>query len=248
MKILISPSKTQNKNIDDKLSKQENLLFLNESKFLNQELLNNLNNKDIKSWLEINNQNLFNETKKDIENYLSNSCYKAIEFYDGLQFKNIKYSELNENQKSLLNDNLIIVSAFYGLVFPNSYIKPYRLMMGSKIKLSSHKNLYDFWFDKLNQKLLEINEDKLIINLCSGEYSKVLDYSKLNIINVDFKLFKNNKYVSLSTFSKQCRGAFINEFVKVNFDLLKIKSLNILGFEFNQELSNDKNIIFTKNY
>ena len=69
--------------------------------------------------------------------------YLAIEFYDGLQFKNIEYNLFSEKQKILLNQTLIIISAFYGMVFCDSYIKPYRLMLGSQMKINN-QSLYEF--------------------------------------------------------------------------------------------------------
>ncbi|BAC44417.1 YaaA family protein [Malacoplasma penetrans] len=248
MKILISPSKTQNKNIDSFSNNEENILFTNKTNELNDLLIKSINNEKFNSWLELKNNSLIEETIKDIKEFKNNKAYKAIEFYDGLQFKNILYSQLSETQKTKLNESLIIISGFYGIVFPNSYIKPYRLMLGSKINIPNYKNLYDFWFKEFNQKLEELNPDKLIINLASGEYSKLIDNSIFNVINVDFKLFKSNKYVSLSTFSKQCRGYFINQFLNINLDINKIKDLDILGFKFNNELSYKNNYIFTKAY
>lgn len=248
MKILISPSKTQNKKIDSFSNNEENILFSNKTNELNDLLINSIKNKKFNSWLELKNNSLIEETIKDIKDFKNNKAYKAIEFYDGLQFKNILYSQLSETQKEKLNESLIIISGLYGIVFPNSYIKPYRLMLGSKIDIPNYKNLYDFWFKEFNQKLEELNPDKLIINLASGEYSKLIDNSIFNVINVDFKLFKSNKYVSLSTFSKQCRGYFINQFLSISLDINKIKDLDILGFKFNNELSDKNNYIFTKTY
>lgn len=248
MKILISPSKTQNKLIENKQNNQENILFENKTKELNSILLNSINNKNFNSWLELKNDKLINQTIEDIKKFETNKAFKAIEFYDGLQFKNIFYHKLSNEQKQELNNHLIIISGFYGIVFPESFIKPYRLMLGSKIKLPNHKDLYDFWFKEFNEKLLELNPDKLIINLASSEYSKLIDESKFDVINIDFKLYKSNKYVSLSTFSKQCRGFFVNQFLKVNLDIKDIKNLDILGFTYNEDLSNKNSYMFTKKY
>ena len=52
----------------------------------------------------------------------------------------------------------------------------------------------------------------------------------------------------MSTYSKQCRGNFIKNFLKVNLNIKEITKLNILGFTYNKDLSNATKIIFTKNY
>ncbi|MDE5767009.1 MAG: YaaA family protein [Malacoplasma sp.] len=247
MKILISPSKTQNLNIKNKSSSESNIFFKSETKQINQTLLENIDNKNFNKFLEIKNSSLKEQTIFNIKNYETNQSYYAIEFYDGLQFKNIEYDLISQQEKNLLNQSLIIISAYYGIVFCNSYIKPYRLMLGSQIEINN-QSLYEFWFKKFNQKLLEINPDKTIINLASAEYSKLIDYSMFKVIDIDFKLLKNGKYVSMSTYSKQCRGNFIKNFLKVNLNIKEIAKLDILGFTYNKDLSNETKIIFTKNY
>lgn len=247
MKILISPSKTKNLNVTNKNQSETNLFFKNQTLKINEFLLANISNKNFDKYLEIKNQTLKNETIFNIKNYHNNSAYLAIEFYDGLQFKNIEYNLFSEKQKNLLNQTLIIISAFYGMVFCDSYIKPYRLMLGSQMKINN-QSLYEFWYKQFNKKLLEINPDKTIINLASFEYSKLINYSMFKVIDIDFKLLKNNKYVSLSTYSKQCRGNFIRKFIENDLNIEAIKKFNILGFSFNNELSNHTKYVFTKKY
>lgn len=244
MLILISPSKTQNKKCFE-TANTDTSLFKKQTSYLLDSLVSNIDNQNLSDWLEIkNNPKLLKTTIDDIKNYKTNKAYKAIEFYSGLQFKNIYYRNLNDNQQELINNHLLIMSAFYGLVLPNQYIKPYRLMMGSQIKLNNYKDLYQLWSNEINNYLLKQN--KLIINLTSQEYGKILDQDLLNIVNIDFKVFKNNKYISVATMSKQCRGNFIYQFSLVNFDLTKLKELDVLGFKYNKELSDNKNYIFTK--
>lgn len=245
MIIVISPSKTQNlksqvtKDNDTKHFPQETLL-------INDELKNKIYSNDFNNYLEIKNKKLYELTIENINNFNFNKAYMAINFYNGLQFKNINYDKLDSKTQNLINDKLIILSAYYGIVRPNDFIKPYRLMMGSKI-LIENKILYDFWFFKINKMLKKINNDNLILNLASNEYSKILDNDLFNIINIDFKVQKNEfNYVSISTFSKQCRGNFIKEFAKINFDMNKIFDMDILGFKYNKSISNNKNIIYTK--
>lgn len=245
MIIVISPSKTQNLKLISN-TKNDNKNFANETTIINNELKKKIDDKKFDEWLEIKNEKLHSLVVNNIINFAKNNSYKAISFYDGLQFKNINYDGLCLKYQNLINDKLIILSAYYGLVKPTDFIKPYRLMMGSKV-LIENKSLYDFWFSKINKALKKLNNDNVILNLASNEYSKILDHNLFNIINIDFKIEKeNNKYVSISTFSKQCRGNFIKEFSMLNFDFEKIFDLDILGFKYNKSLSNKNNIIYTK--
>ena len=56
-------------------------------------------------------------------------------------------------------------------------MKPYRLEMGTKLKTSEGKDLYEFWGDKIQKNILnDLKKQKsdLIINLASKEYFSVL--------------------------------------------------------------------------
>ena len=60
--------------------------------------------------------------------------------YSGLDSESIK-----EDKLEFLQDNLRIISGYYGLLRPFDKILPYRLEMGTKLSNSSGKNLYEFW-------------------------------------------------------------------------------------------------------
>ena len=60
-------------------------------------------------------------------------------------------------------DSIRILSGLHGILRPFDLIMPYRLEMGTKLKNSRGKNLYDFWGDSvtnlLNKSLEENNSD-----------------------------------------------------------------------------------------
>ena len=66
--------------------------------------------------------------------------------YQGLDAYTIPVDKLDQ-----LQDTLRILSGLYGILKPLDLIQPYRLEMGTTLKVGRKKNLYEFW-----KKLLTI--------------------------------------------------------------------------------------------
>ena len=80
---------------------------------------------------------------------------------------------LSRDALEYLQDNLRILSGFYGILKPLDGVVPYRLEMQSKFINYKNKDLYEYWADKIANSLFE--ETNLIINLASKEYSKCVE-------------------------------------------------------------------------
>ena len=77
------------------------------------------------------------------------------------------YSLSNEKMESM-QDKLRILSGLYGILKPLDEIRPYRLEMGTSLKLGTHKNLYSYWKTKLTAQLnAELKQGELVVNLAS---------------------------------------------------------------------------------
>lgn len=221
--------------------------FKDESKeILN--ILKNLDKNQIEKIMKIKGE-LLEETYNNIINYDSLSVVKAINLYNGVAFKKLELESYNSRELEYLNNSLIILSAMYGALNPFDNIKKYRLDMTMKI---SENSLYSFWSEKvtvyINELLLQDNE-KILLNLASNEYSKMINKKSLNfkMITIDFKEFKNGKYSSVSSFSKQRRGMMLNYLIKNQItNIEEIKKFNEDRYSFNSELSNENTIIFSR--
>ena len=221
--------------------------FKDESKeILN--ILKNLDKNQIEKIMKIKGE-LLEETYSNIINYELNPEIKAINLYNGVAFKKLELESYNSKELEYLNNSLIILSAMYGALNPFDNIKKYRLDMTMKI---SENSLYSFWSEKvtvyINELLLQDNE-KILLNLASNEYSKMINKKSLNfkMITIDFKEFKNGKYSSVSSFSKQRRGMMLNYLIKNQItNIEEIKKFNEDRYSFNSELSNENTIIFSR--
>lgn len=246
MKIIFSPSKEMKVGeLNSPFSFSPK--FKDESKeILN--ILKNLDKNQIEKIMKIKGE-LLEETYNNIINYDSLSVVKAINLYNGVAFKKLELESYNSRELEYLNNSLIILSAMYGALNPFDNIKKYRLDMTMKI---SENSLYSFWSEKVTayiNELLSQDSDKILLNLASNEYSKLINKKSLNfkMITVDFKEFKNGKYSSISSFSKQGRGMMLDYLIKNQItNIEEIKKFNEDRYSFNSELSNENTIIFSR--
>ena len=106
--------------------------------------------------------------------------------------------------------------------------------------------MYNFWKKEINEYISKsLAKDEVLLNLASGEFSKLIDTKKINMINLDFKEEKDGTYKSVSTYSKKARGQFLNYLIKNQVSNIEnIKKMELNGYSLNEELSDKKNFIF----
>ncbi len=247
MKIIFSPSKEM-RNINF----FKNLEYTNKPIF-NSAMLQILNRlrtfskEEISSIMKVKNT-ILDDTLKNINNFEKNEESPALFLYTGVAFKELELSKYNNKDFEFIKDKLFILSAFYGLSKPFTMIKKYRLDMTMKIFDIS---FYEFWKKDINdfiEKELNNDKDGILLNLASGEFSKIIDKKRIKtIINIDFKEYRDNKYISVSSYSKQARGAFLNIIIKNKIeDIKSLKNISFNNYKLNLELSDDFNFIFTR--
>ena len=245
MKIIFSPSKEMR---EENIFKNKKIEFT-ESKFKDKTniLIDILKEKSI---FEIENimklkGELLNKTYKDIQDYDKLKSIPAISMYYGVSFKELNLEDYSEKSLKYLKNNLLILSALYGVSLAFDLLKKYRLDMTMSI---IDKGLYNFWKKDINDYISNILvKDEILLNLASSEFSKMIDSKKISIINIDFKEEKDGIYKSVSTYSKKARGQFLNYLVKNEIGNLEdIKKIKLDGYSLNNTLSDEKNFIFTR--
>jgi len=245
MKIIFSPSKEMR---EENIFKNKKIKFT-ESKFKDKTsiLIKTLNKKSID---EIGNimklkGELLNNTYKDIQNYDKLKYIPAISMYYGVSFKELELEDYSEKSLKYLENNLLILSALYGASLAFDLLKKYRLDMTMSI---IDKGLYNFWKKDINDYISNIlDKGEILLNLASGEFSKLIDNKKIPMINIDFKEEKDGTYKSVSTYSKKARGKFLNYLVKNQIsNLEEIVKIKLDGYNLNKDLSDEKNLIFTR--
>ena len=245
MKIIFSPSKEmREENIfEQKIEEHTMPRFEEKTLFLNKKLKN-------KSLDEIANimklkGNLLEKTYENIKNFDKLKSIPAISMYYGVAFKELDLIDYSKENLNYLADNVFILSAFYGASSPFDLLKNYRLDMTMNIL---EGGLYNFWKKDINDYLQSIlKKDEILLNLASGEFSKLIDKKVIDIISLDFREEKNGIFKSVSSYSKQARGKFLDYIIKNRIeDVEKIKNIEIAGYKFNENLSDERNFIFIR--
>jgi len=247
MILVISPSKTMD--FDSETIEISNSVSLNKKTNKILEKLKTFSKGELSKTMKLKG-NLLEKTYLNIQNFEDNFSKKAISAYTGTVFKEIKYETYSKDELSFLNEHLIILSAFYGILSPFDLIFPYRL--DPTMKIFKKLSLYDYWKDFIAEKLVQIFQDgdeEFLINLASSEYIKMIDKKKFKhtVIDIEFKEFRNNKYSSISTYAKKARGIMTDYIIRKKLSLPEeIKLFDKDGYSFNKELSSETKYVFTR--
>lgn len=252
MKIIISPAKSLDfeSNVPTSLHTQPQ--FLEQSEKLNKKLKTLSKNK-LADLMSISDDlaTLNFERNQEWETPFSpENAKQAIYAFTGEVFRGIDVNSLDEKKIPLLQENLRILSGLYGLLKPLDLIQPYRLEMGTKLKVGRAENLYKFWDDAVANALNdELDDDELLINLASSEYFKVLPKKVLKVpmITPVFKDFKNGQYKTIMTFAKKARGLMVRYIIDNNVKTIEeLKGFNVENYRFSEEMSKGNDLVFTR--
>ena len=114
---------------------------------------------------------LLDENKAFIEGWKVAGAAPAIELYNGLAFRWLKQVEGWREGLDYGSKHVRILSALYGAVAPDAYVKPYRLDMLRPLRVDG-KSLKAYWKSEWAE-LFE--EDETVVNCASDEFSTLLD-------------------------------------------------------------------------
>jgi len=165
--------------------------------------------------------------------------------YIGLDAYSLPLDKMNQ-----LQNKLRILSGQYGILKPLDLMQPYRLEMGTKLKVGQKDNLYQYWGSKVTDELnSELVDDEVLLNLASNEYFKVIKPKllKVPIITPVFKDYKDGKLKMISFFAKKARGLMVRYIIDHAIEKVEdLKGFNYDGYAFDANLSNEKELVFTR--
>lgn len=255
MLILLSPSKTQDFENKPLITESKISRFLQETTKLSK-VMKNFSATDLSKLMKVSekiaklNFDRFQSWNADFSQ--SENEKQAIFAFKGDVYRGFDLENWTPEDYNFAESSLRIISGFYGIITPQTLIKPYRLEMGTRLKFGKYKNLYEFWSEKLTKKLakeLEKNNEKIILNLASNEYSKAVNLAKFGdkVIDIYFKVMKNGKYKTIGIYAKRQRGKMANWVIENKItkkdDLVYYPDNN---FKFSDKLSNNNGLVFVK--
>lgn len=252
MKIVISPAKsldTTSKIPTDTYTQPQ---FLEQSeKLVN--VLKSKSAKDLSKLMKIS-DNLGQLNYERNQNwslpFTKENARQAIYTFTGDVYKGFDVATLPLEKLDMLQSTLRILSGQYGLLKPLDLMQPYRLEMGTKLKVGTKENLYKFWDDTLTNALNEeLKEDEVFVNLASNEYFKAIQPKQLKVpvITPVFKELKGDTYKVIAIFAKKARGLMTRFIIDNNITTVDgIKSFNVEGYGFDANLSTETELVFTR--
>jgi cytoplasmic iron level regulating protein YaaA (DUF328/UPF0246 family) len=182
--------------------------------------------------------------------FTTKNARPAIYAFNGDVYTGFDAYTLPVTKLTKLQDSLRILSGLYGLLKPLDLIQPYRLEMGTQLKVGKHKNLYEYWKSTITQSLKEeLKEGELFVNLASKEYFDAVDAKALNVpvIVPEFKDYKDGELRMVSFYAKKARGMMVRYIIDKNVKTLKgLKGFDYDGYRFDPKLSEGNTLVFTR--
>lgn len=240
MKIVISPAKSldfETKLPTERFSQPE---FLEQSRKLNK-VLAKKKPKALSELMSISDnlaQLNWERNQQFSTPFTLDNSRPAVFTFNGDVYQGLDAFSISEDKLDTLQNTLRILSGLYGILKPLDLMQPYRLEMGTKLKVGRKNNLYEFWKETLTNHLNgELAENELFINLASNEYFSAIDSKKLKteIITPIFKDWKNDKLKVISFYAKKARGSMVRYIIdKGAKNMDDIRSFNYDDYEFSK--------------
>ncbi|WP_273567741.1 peroxide stress protein YaaA [Maribacter halichondriae] len=241
MKIVISPAKSLDFESTLPTSRYTQPNFLEQAEKLNKILVKK-KPKALSKLMDISDnlaQLNWERNQKFKTPFTTENARPAVYAFNGDVYQGLDAYTIAEKKLDKLQDTLRILSGLYGILKPLDLIQPYRLEMGTQLKVGRKKNLYEFWKKDLTAHLnYELEDDELFINLASNEYFGAIDEKQLKVpvITPIFKDWKNDNLKVISFFAKKARGSMVRYIIDSNAKTLNdIRGFNLDDYEFSKE-------------
>lgn len=167
--------------------------------------------------------------------------------YIGLDADTMKKKDLQFAQK-----HLRMLSGLYGVLKPLDRIQPYRLEMGTGLKIRRANSLYEFWGDTITDSLnaeLAGYKNPTLVNLASNEYFKSVKPEKIQapLVSPVFLDEKNGDFKIVSFFAKKARGSMARFIVDERIrDASSLVQFDRDGYKYNKKQSTADRPVFTR--
>ncbi|WP_298237963.1 peroxide stress protein YaaA [uncultured Algibacter sp.] len=252
MKLVISPAKSLNFESPLPTAQHTEAQFLKQSERLNK-LLKTKSARSLSKLMSISDalgQLNYERNQSWKLPFTTENSRPAVYTFNGDVYRGLDAYTIPQEKLGTLQNTVRILSGLYGVLKPTDLIQPYRLEMGTKLKVGVKKNLYEFWKKDITKALNEeLEDDELFLNLASNEYFKAIDTKalKVPVVTANFKDFKNGEYKMISFFAKAARGMMARYVVDTNAKTIDdLKGFNYGGYGFSEDMSKDNDLVFIR--
>lgn len=186
---------------------------------------------------------LLEENWLKIQNFKEPITYHAMDLYQGLAFRSFKQIVDWKEHRDYAVKHIRILSALYGAISPEEYVKPYRLDLTMSLKIEG-ETLKRYWKERI---VTSFEKGECIVNLASSEFSSLFNKKQYDWIDVDFFEKKEGVLKQHSTISKKARGKMAAWMMSHDVqNKSELQKFNIDGFAFDASLSRKSHYCFVK--
>lgn len=229
LKILFSDSKTQH---PATLKQRENTLFKDKSSQLF-ERISELDQSSLKHLLKLNDK----QAAEVYQRYQSSLTACPLDIFSGLSFRQLESNKYQGDEWIYLKRHLCILSAQYGVIRPQDFIRNYRLDF-----TVTPLSLKSFWKDDLNAYF----KNYQLLDLASQEFSSLIDPA-IAMHKVDIIDLIHGEEKRISANAKKVRGALLNLCVLHRLEELEgLKSFSPYGYHYNEQRSGASCTVFVR--
>ncbi|MEX1002716.1 MAG: peroxide stress protein YaaA [Crocinitomicaceae bacterium] len=256
MKVILSPAKSLNEAVNFDGRKATDLLFEEESEYLAKKL-KKLSQGQLKKLMSLS-DDLAELNYERFQNwslpFTADNAIPAGYMFSGAAYQTLDFPSLSQKEQQLGQDKLRILSGLYGLLRPLDLIQPYRLEMGTNLKVTPKvSNLYLFWKDKIREQLeKEVKADAcpILVNAASNEYAKAAQLGKMDVdvITTIFKdRSKDGSYKVNMTWAKRARGLMARFVIQNNLEKAEdLKAFDSDGYYFSPKESTAGEFVYLR--
>ncbi|NQY66828.1 MAG: peroxide stress protein YaaA [Flavobacteriales bacterium] len=182
----------------------------------------------------------------------SENSKQAVLAFSGEVYRGMNASSFEKKDFDFAQDHLRILSGLHGVLRPLDLIHPYRLEMGTKLKVGRKNNLYEFWQEIVSNEIsiqLDGHKNRILINLASNEYIKAVNLKSLDarVVTPVFKDWRNGEFKSIMTYAKVARGLMTGYIIKNRIEKAEgLKDFSINGYSYNKGMSSEDDFVFTR--
>jgi cytoplasmic iron level regulating protein YaaA (DUF328/UPF0246 family) len=177
---------------------------------------------------------------------------QAVLAFDGDVYDGLRARQLHPADLEWAQQHLRILSGLYGVLRPLDWMQPYRLEMGTALKVGTTANLYQYWGSRIAEHLnrvLAADKTPVVINLASQEYARSVDRKalKARVIDCVFEEWKPGGWKVISFPAKKARGLMARYAIMQRVETpRKLERFNLEGYAFDAADSQPERLVFRR--
>lgn len=209
--------------------------------------LKKFSEKELKTLFKVSDA-LARKTWDQINRFGETRPVPAIFAFQGAVYKALAPETFTGESIVFCRQNLVILSALYGVLNPFDAVFAHRLDFTCKLECGVNMTLRKFWTPLIHAWFEEtLAGDEFILNLASDEYASLVTKGglKARVITLAFMEKKGGVLKTVAAHSKQARGLFLRQIVLEQVAAPEaIKSFTVGGYTYDRKISQANRWVF----